>query len=63
MSTHNLCFEAKRRKIGIPLFIPVLLYKSGVYGVYITRKCYTDFLSLAIWTSPHGTNVNSDLKD
>ena len=29
-STHNLCFGAKRRKIGIPLHTPVLLYKSGV---------------------------------
>ena len=29
-STHNLCFEAKIRKIGIPLHTPVLLYKSGV---------------------------------
>ena len=32
MSTHNLCFKAKIRKIGIPLHIPVLLYKSGVQG-------------------------------
>ena len=32
MSTHNLCFGAKLRKIGIPLQTPVLLYKSGVYG-------------------------------
>ena len=30
MSTHNLCFGAKIRKIGIPLRTPVLLYKSGV---------------------------------
>ena len=29
-STHNLCFGAKIRKIGIPLRTPVLLYKSGV---------------------------------
>ena len=28
-STHNLCFEAKIRKIGIPLHSPVFLYKSG----------------------------------
>ena len=32
MSTHNLCFGAKVRKIGIPLLTPVLLYKSGVSG-------------------------------
>ena len=29
-STHNLCFGAKIRKIGIPLHTPVLLCKSGV---------------------------------
>ena len=29
-STHNLCFEAKIRKIGLPLQTPVLLYKSGI---------------------------------
>ena len=32
MSTHNLCFGAKIRKIGIPLHTPVFLYKSGVQG-------------------------------
>ena len=31
-STHNLCFGAKIRKIGIPLHTPVLLLKSGVCG-------------------------------
>ena len=31
-STHNLCFGAKIRKIGIPLHTPVLLYKSGFQG-------------------------------
>ena len=31
-STHNLCFGAKIRKIGIPLHTPVLLYKNGVQG-------------------------------
>ena len=40
-STHNLCFGAKIRKIGIPLHTPVLLYKSGVQGgIY-----YTDMFS------------------
>ena len=29
-STHNLCFGAKMRKIGIPLHTPVFLYKCGV---------------------------------
>ena len=32
MSTHNLCFGTKSRKIGIPLHTPVLLHKSGVQG-------------------------------
>ena len=32
MSTHNLCFIAKIRKIGTPLHTPVLLCKSGVQG-------------------------------
>ena len=31
-STHNLCFGAKIRKIGIPLQTPVFPYKSGVQG-------------------------------
>ena len=33
----NLCFGAKMRKIGISLHTPVLLYKSGVQGVFIAR--------------------------
>ena len=41
-STHNLCFGAKIRKIGIPLQTPVLLYKMGFKGVYITRTCFRD---------------------
>ena len=32
MSTHDLCFEPKIRKIDTPLHTPVLLYKSGVEG-------------------------------
>ena len=40
-STHNLCFGAKIRKIGIPLHTPVLLYKSGVQG----GIHYTDMFS------------------
>ena len=41
MSTHNLCFGAKIRKIVLPLQTPVLLYKSGVY---IARTCFSDAL-------------------
>ena len=38
-STHNLCFGAKIRKIGIPLQTPGLLYKSGEF---IARTCFPD---------------------
>ena len=31
-STHNLCFEAKIRKIGLPLQTFFFLYKSRVQG-------------------------------
>ena len=42
-STHNLCFGAKIRKIGIPLHTSVLLYKSGVSGgVVIAWTCFPD---------------------
>ena len=42
-STHNLCFGAKIRKIGIPPHIPVFLYKSGGFILHghvflMTRK-------------------------
>ena len=37
--THNLCFGAKIRKIGIPLQTPVFLYKSGVF---ISLTCFPD---------------------
>ena len=33
---------SKIRKIGKPLHTPVLLHKSGVQGVYITRICFLD---------------------
>ena len=46
MSTHNLCFGAKIRKIGIPLHTPDLLY-MGYKGVYIICICFCDdFLKL-----------------
>ena len=31
-STHNLCFGAKIRKVSIPFYTPVFLYKNGVQG-------------------------------
>ena len=42
MSTHNLCFGAKIRKIYIPVHTPVLLQKSGVKGVFISQTCFPD---------------------
>ena len=42
MGEKKFFFGTKIRKIGIPLHTPVLLYKSGVYGVYITQTCFTD---------------------
>ena len=37
MSTHNLRFGAKKRKIGIPLHSPVLPYESGgIRGYHCT---------------------------
>ena len=38
-STHNLCFGAKIRKIGIPQFCYI---KVGFKGVYITRAYFRD---------------------
>ena len=40
MSTHNLCFGAKIRKIGIPLQILVFLYKSRIQGEYFSWTCF-----------------------
>ena len=42
MSTHDLCFEANIRKIGIALKPPFLLYKMGFKGVYISRTSLPD---------------------
>ena len=47
-SAHNLCFEAKIRK-GIPPHTPVLLYKMGFKGVYITRTSFRDEAYTCIW--------------
>ena len=44
MSTHNLCFRAKIRKIGtVYPCVPQFCYiKVGYKGVYITRTCFPD---------------------
>ena len=65
-STHNLCFGAKIRKIGIPLHNPVLLYiKVGFKGVYITRTCFPDeYESLLKYICTIFCNWNSvDIRD
>ena len=42
-STHNLCFGAKIRKIGIPPCIPQFRYiKMGFKGVYMSQICFPD---------------------
>ena len=42
-SIHNLCFEAKIRKIGIHLQTPFFLYKSGVQGgIHFTDMMRTE---------------------
>ena len=42
MSTHNVCFGSKIRKVGIPLQAQVFYIKVGVEGVYISRTCFPD---------------------
>ena len=42
MSTHNLCFGAKIRKIGIPLQTPVFYIKVWFKGVLVARTCFPD---------------------
>ena len=43
MITHNFCFGAKIRTIGISLQTPFFFYiKVGFKGVYISRTCFAD---------------------
>ena len=57
MSTYNLCFRAKIRKIGITLYTPVSLYKSGVCGGYILH-CHAILMSFFIVIND-GTHIYS----
>ena len=41
-SSHNLCFGAKMRKIGIPLLPQFYYINVGFKGVYIRRTCLHD---------------------
>ena len=50
MSTNNVCFGSKIRKLGKPLQTRVLLYKSGVKGVFIARTCCPDEAKVAIYS-------------
>ena len=42
MSTHNVCFESKIRKLGIPLQTPFFYIKVGFKGVSMSRTCFAD---------------------
>ena len=42
MSTHNVCFGTKIRKIGIPLHTPFHYIKVGFKGVFIAHRCFPD---------------------
>ena len=52
----GLCFGAEIRKIGIHLRTPVLLYKKGFNGVYISRTCFPDDISDKIEDNSLSTN-------
>ena len=38
----SMFWSKNKKKTGIPLHTPVLLYKKGSKGVYITRTCFPD---------------------
>ena len=42
MSTHNLCFGAKIRKIVYPCIPQFYYIKVGYDGVFISQTCYPD---------------------
>ena len=42
MSTHNLCFGVKIRKMGIPRIPQFYYIKVGFKGVFSTRTCFRD---------------------
>ena len=58
-SKHTLCFGAKLRKVGIPLYTPVFFIKVGFRGVFITRTCFPDGLFIKSRVSP--VNVHSKM--
>ena len=56
MSTHNLCFRAKIRKIGMPLHTPIV--KVGFKGVYILWTCFPDDVTV-LFISAHKKSIRS----
>ena len=50
-STHNLCFGAKIRKIGIPLHTQFYYIKVRFEGVYFTRTCFPDVFAFQLITT------------
>ena len=51
MCTHNLCFGTKIRKIGIPLYIPLLGSWGYTFHGYVFLMDHVIFLRQAIETS------------
>ena len=69
MSTQNLCFGAKMRKICIPMHTPVCLYKSGVQGGILFMDMFSwwnfsarrSLLLPPVWNKcPNGTVQHDD---
>ena len=56
MSTHNLCFRAKIRKIGYPC-IPQFCFILGFKGIFIARTCYPDGHYYSIFITVHYENL------
>ena len=56
MSTHNVCFGSKVRKLGKPLQTPgfcccfFFYIKVGFTGVYIARTCFPD-VTVCVYTA------------
>ena len=42
MSTHNLCFGGKKKKIVIPCISQFCYIKVGFEGAFIARTCFPD---------------------
>ena len=65
MSTHNLCFRAKVRKIVYPCTPPSEFYyiKVGCKGVFVTRTCFRDAKGSSHGVLPHKVTdiMNTDI--